>query len=486
MKPKTARRRHQEFLFQHIKDVSAYMINWDMGIGKTKLAIDLFVHKVSTGQVNALLVIAPNGVPDNWAYDEFPKHMPDELVSQLDVLLYESSKAKNKRETARRKEFLNTGDGKVKVLMLCYQAVLTKAAHDLITKFLARFRVMAVLDESQRIKGTGAIPQRIISYGGNATQRFTLTGTPLTNTPFDAYSQVEFISPGLWAKHGLHPRSIFKAYFGQYRKAYTRDDRQLNIPIGYKHLDELKGILKTISHRLTMHSAGVQLPPKEYVKKYFHLTPKQRSVYKEFQENNRVVLPETGDLLLTEYDMVVLIRLQQICCNFVSVEQGEPYQRIDSGSSPRLDLLMQTIDELGDVQQVIWSKYTKDIDDICNYLGNRCVRYDGSVGREDRQRAKHAFRDGKAQFFVGSPGAGGTGLDGLQVAQVTHYYSTSYLWEHRMQSEARTHRIGQKNSHLYIDYLGVNTIESRIIDNLRRKTHTLNVEVLGDEKKEWI
>jgi SNF2 family DNA or RNA helicase len=96
------------------------------------------------------------------------------------------------------------------------------------------------------------------------------------------------------------------------------------------------------------------------------------------------------------------------------------------------------------------------------------VRYDGQVTDDERERAKNEFQKGDARYFVGKPQSGATGLT-LHAAKSVHYYTNSYNYGHRAQSEDRAHRIGLKHPVLYVDYIANRTVDEDIIRNLRKK-----------------
>ena len=65
------------------------------------------------------------------------------------------------------------------------------------------------------------------------------------------------------------------------------------------------------------------------------------------------------------------------------------------------------------------------------------------------------------------------------------YYSSSFDLEHRVQSEDRCHRIGQKNPVLYVDLISTGTIDEKIVAALRSKID-IGATVLGEEARQWL
>jgi SNF2 family DNA or RNA helicase len=73
----------------------------------------------------------------------------------------------------------------------------------------------------------------------------------------------------------------------------------------------------------------------------------------------------------------------------------------------------------------------------------------------------------------------------LTASSTVIYYSNSYNLEHRLQSEDRTHRIGQAKSVVYIDLVCEGTVDEKIVESLRNKKNMASY-VLGDEIYNWI
>lgn len=489
---KTTSQPHQRDIFGVFKDIKAYALFWEQGVGKTKPTIDKFCYLYEQGHVQALFVIAPDGVQRNWANDQLPTHMPDKHFAKAKVFVWNSGKAKQKRVIAQRNELLkhNTAEGSV-VLCMSYNSLRTKLGKAFARRFMLRFKCFVVGDESQRFKTPGAkITETMVTAGKYAEWKTILSGTPVTQGAFDVFSQIQFLDENFWKSRGLHPFSVFKRHFGiwvtaQEFKDETGFDRGYDQLVGYKNQEELKSYLKLIGHRLTKDTAGLKLPPKVYTNRYYDLTPQQRQVYNNLYEDYVTHLPETGDWLEAPDTIVRLTRLQQICCGYVATEAGEPVQMIDK-TNPLLDCYIDAVKDM-EGKAITWAKFTKDIDQVMEALialGRNPVRYDGQVSGDQREKNKIAFQEGDATDLVGKPQSGATGLT-LHAAKVVHYYSNSYNYEHRAQSEDRAHRNGLKHSVLYVDYVADNTIAVDVIKNLVKK-HKFAGELLGDAPKEWI
>ena len=88
------------------------------------------------------------------------------------------------------------------------------------------------------------------------------------------------------------------------------------------------------------------------------------------------------------------------------------------------------------------------------------------------------------RFFVGNAQTAGFGLT-LTAASNVIYYSNNFNLEHRVQSEDRCHRIGQKNPVTYIDLVVPDSVDEHIVKALRNKIN-LAGRSLGEQMREWL
>ena len=119
---------------------------------------------------------------------------------------------------------------------------------------------------------------------------------------------------------------------------------------------------------------------------------------------------------------------------------------------------MDVLDEI-EGKVIIWANYIHDIEHITKaikkkYGDDSIVQYYGAITAEQRQKNIKTFQDptSKVKYFIGNPQTGGYGIT-LTAASNVIYYSNGYDLEKRLQSEDRAHRIGQKKSVTYIDFI---------------------------------
>lgn len=470
---------HQREYLQKHANKEAWGLFWSPGVGKTKPLIDNLSYLYQAGRIDAVLVVAPNGVHRNWVSDEIPAHMPDEVQRDMRHLVWKSVSFKSARFQREMKEILRHQG--LSVVVVAYESTITEGFKKFAKKLFAQRRVFMVLDESHRIKNPKSkVKTTLTAFGKYAHYRRIATGTPLEQ-PFDLYSQVRFLDPNFWKVRGFPTLEDFKHHFGVFVDQRF-GGRSFEKCVSYKNLPELSQWVKEITHRLTKEDAGLNLPPKMYTKRYHSLTPEQLRVYNELRDQYSVEL-QSGDLLEAESAMTRMLRLQQICCNFVSCEAEQPTQRIDPKKNTRMDLCVDEILDSLPHQAIVFSRFIADIDELCRRLGDKCVRYDGQVKDNERARAKLAFQRGDKQFFIASnAGAEGQTLVG---SKTMVFYSNDFQIIKRLQKEDRQHRIGQTDSVLYIDIVAENTVDEYIVETLVRK-HDIVTQVLQDTVREWL
>jgi len=454
-----------------------HAIFWDQGTGKTKLMLDNIVHLARRGEIDAVLILAPNGVHRNWTEDEIPKHIGDGLCSEF----WTSSKAGTQQHARRFEAALKN---KFPIVAMTYEAFMTVRGKKFAKKFLTSREVLMILDESTAIKSPGAKRTKtLVAAGKHAKYRRILTGTPATNGPFDVYSPMRFLDNGFWKAHGFPTFTEFKQHFGIWRKGHNAEQgRDYEYVVGFRNLDQLKEIMAGASSRVTKEEV-LDLPPKLYSKRYFELTAEQKRVYKQLKDEALAFLA-SGELVTAPLAITRLLRFQQVTSNYMpSDEDSDRLIYVDEKKNPRLDCLGALLEEVNN-QAIIWAKFTRDIDLIMELLGKKAVRYDGKTDSDARAAAKAAFQAGEAQYFVGNPAAGAMGLT-LTAARTVIYYNNSFRLIDRLQSEDRAHRIGQEHPVDYVDIMAPGSVDEHIVKALRSKVDVAS-KITGDNLKEWI
>ena len=468
---------HQKKIFNKIKDLPNYALLMEQGTGKTKVIIDNFSYLYYKGVLDGVLVIAPNGVHRNWISDEIPKHMPKDI--EIESLYWNNGKIKTKKFTEKFINIVNYSG--LSVLTANIESMRVKQSIELFKEFCKKRDVMIVVDESARIKNIKAMQTKeIIKLGKFAKYRRILTGTPITNSPFDLYSQFEFLDSDIIDHHSFYS---FKSYFGIFENKVNWGAKKSYQELkSYRNLDELKDTIKPHSFRVTKKEC-LDLPEKIYTKRYFDLTKKQRDQYESLKEE--FILELNNSEISIPMALTRLMKLQQITSNFV-MHEDETIQ-IDE-INPRINLLCDIIEDIPEKEKIIiWCRFHKDIDDIMEKLkelGISYVRYDGTVKNDDRQKNLKKFQMESCRVFVANAATASEGLN-LFIANNVIYYTNNFKLGERQQSEDRAHRIGQDKNVMYYDLIASNTIDQKIIKALTDKMELASM-ITGDSIKEWL
>ena len=454
------------------REVFAYFM--EMGTGKSKVLLDNIAMLYDAGKIDAVLIIAPKGVYKNWYDSEIPIHMVDHI--QRKMVLWQ---AVINQKQQQKLDTLFKSETDLHVLIMNVEAFSTKKGLDFANKFLLSHNALVAVDESTTIKNPGAKrTKNILSISKRSKYRRILTGSPVTKSPLDLYTQCLFLDPFLL------DFSSYYAFRNRYAEMRTANfgGRSIQIVAGYKNLPELAKTLKPFSYRILKDDC-LDLPPKTFMKRVIQLTPEQKKVYAQMKS---MALAEMNGKMITTVNVITqLMRLQQITCGHFKADDGS-MQEIKNN---RITELMDLLEEV-EGKAIIWAHWRHDIATIVKeiekeYPGS-VMTYYGDTTSDDRQKAIKEIQnpESKVRFLVGTPQTGGYGIT-LTGASTMIYYSNGYDLEKRLQSEARIDRIGQEKPMTYIDILAEDTIDEKIVKSLRKKVN-IATEIMGEELKAWI
>ena len=456
------------------KEVFAYFM--EMGTGKSKVLLDNAAILYDKGEINALLLIAPKGVYKNWYDSEIPTHLPDHVDKK--IVLWKTSD-----KSIKQKKLLNTlfeSGSDLRILIMNVESFSSGDGADFAYKFLsAHPKSMIAIDEATTIKTpTSNRTRKIVALRNMCKYRRILTGSPVTKSPLDLYSQCQFLDPWLL---GHESYTTFKARYAETRKIQV-NGRQVEIITGYRHLQELSDKVVSFSKRILKEDC-LDLPEKTYVKHYVELTDEQKRLYKQMKKEAIAFL--NGKMQSTATVMTQFMRLHQITCGHFTADDNT----IQDLPSSRLSELMSILENI-EGKTIIWSHYTHDVRRIIEeikkvYGEDSVVDYFGETDTDARSSNIKKFQnDDKCRFFVGTTHTGGYGIT-LTAGSNMIYFSNGYDLEKRQQSEARIDRIGQTKKMTYIDIMTQDTVDERIVKALRNKVNIANT-IMDEGFKEWI
>ena len=458
------------------KEVYAYFM--EMGTGKSKVLIDNISMLYDKGKINGALIIAPKGVYQNWYNSEIPTHLVDHIDKKM--VLWQAMI--NKTQARKLDTLFKTGE-ELHILIMNVEAFSTKKGVDFAHKFLSCHNALIAIDESTTIKNPGAKrTKNILGLSKYSKYRRILTGSPVTKSPLDLYTQCYFLSP--W----LLDHSSFYTFKNRYAVMRTANfgGRSVQIVVGYRNLGELSEKLKNFSYRVLKDDC-LDLPKKTFMKRIVQLSDEQKKVYSQMKQTALAFL--NGKAATTATVMTQLMRLHQITCGHFTSDDGTTQVLKNNRIEELIDLLHEVHGKV-----VIWAHYRHDIETIVEHIkkefntgvDNCVMTYYGNTSVEDRQKAIKEIQnpDSPVRFLVGTPQTGGYGIT-LTAASTMIYYSNGYDLEKRQQSEARIDRIGQTKPMTYVDIIAEDTVDERIVKALRKKINIAS-QVMGEELKDWI
>jgi SNF2 family DNA or RNA helicase len=455
------------------KEVFAYFM--EMGTGKSKVLLDNVAMLYDKGKIDSVLIVAPKGVYKNWYDSEIPAHLPDHIDEN--VVLWRSLTTKEQK--LQFDSLFKIDYTKLHIFVMNVEALSTKKGLEAARQFLNVKRTLFAVDESTTIKNPGAKrTKNILQLSKLSKYRRILTGSPVTKSPLDLYTQCFFLDPWLLGHMSYYS---FRTRYALMKSMHF-SGRSVNVVVGYQRLDELAETLKPFSYRI-LKDECLDLPPKTYMKRIIQLTLEQKKVYEQMK---KTALAELKGKMITTVNVITqLMRLQQITCGHFKADDGS----IQEIKNNRIEELLDLIEEI-EGKAIIWAHWRHDIAiivrEITKLYPGSVVTYYGDTTVEDRQKAIKEIQDpeSKVRFLVGTPQTAGYGIT-LTGASTMIYYSNGYDLEKRQQSEARIDRIGQKKPMTYIDILAEDTIDEKIVKSLRKKVN-IATEIMGEELKAWI
>lgn len=478
--PRLPRFHHQQRGFDLAAGKPEFAYLWDMGTGKTKATIEDAAFSFARGEIDRVLVIAPNGVHEQWAVavegepSALDQHWPVNLPCRKDAIVTGKKKPDwwgDWKADPDDCKWLTVNIENVQAHKVKENGretwVLDPFAAE-VAAFVAAGPCMVVVDESHKIKSPSARRTHACwKIGKLGYQRRILTGTPIAKGLEDYYAQFRFLDPGII---GCFTFAGFKQQFcimgGFNGKQIT----------GYRSTEEFHSRIADYAMRVEKDDV-LDLPPKLYSVRTCELTPEQRRVFTDLKEELVTVLSD-GTEITTRQVFQRFLRLQQVTQGFLPREDGGFDEFPENKTALLMDLLEAAPDRVA-----IWCRFTRDINKVYDLLGREkeAIRYYGA-NKADRPIDKRRWiNDSSARFFIGNAQAGGTGLDWLMKngpVSTVIYYSNSFSSIDRWQSEDRTYRIGTSGTVNYYDLVTRGTLDRPLRNNLRRKKSVSDMSLL--------
>jgi superfamily II DNA or RNA helicase len=417
----------------------------DMGLGKTLQTIaHLSMEKASGRMSEPSLVLMPTSLIGNWQR-ELKKFAP-----HLKIVTLHGSK-----RDARRREIPEAD-----VVLTTYPLLLRDLEH-----FRDREFHLLILDEAQAIKNPRSQINKAVS-ALSARHRLCLSGTPVENNLEELWSLFEFLMPGF-----LGSAERFRTAF---RTPIERDGNA-------QKLEALRvAVAPFILRRMKEHVAR-DLPPKTELVRPVELAGDQRELYESIRASAhsevRTAIRKKGIPGSAIAILDALMKLRQVCCDPRLVTVPSARSVLTSAKFTLFFELLTTQLEQGR-RVLVFSQFTRMLALLSQGLKERNIRQVELTGSTvDRQKVVDEFEAGKADVFLISLKAGGTGLNLTSADTVIHY---DPWWNAAAQSQAtdRAYRIGQTKPVFVYNLIVAGSVEERML-RLQQKKQQLAATLLG-------
>ena len=518
MKFKTTPYDHQLEQFNRHKDDVFFALFDEMGTGKSKISIDIASYKYEKGDIDAVLIIAPNHVHSQWTQEQYPTHCSVPYKS----FTWNSSKKGTNAYNNMMEDFLTPKWPKLKVFAVNVEAFQSDGVIPFVATYMKNNTVFTIIDEATRIKTPTAKRSKTIHRLEKYGQRCILTGTPVTKSPFGLWSMFEFLKHNYFginffifqARHGVMMQGINERTGGRYKTlidektwsiivSQLKKQEELRGDAGlmesdfedvaggmsiseknvrfiwkqkefkkFKRLDELKEAIDPVTSYATKKDC-LDLPEKVYETVYLEMSKEHRKVYNTLK--SKLLVEYEGKDLTVVNKVALTTRLMQIAGGYFpyieeeEMELGNNIISIEKKAGMligkknyKVARIKEELDE-NTMPVIIWAKFVMELEAIYAELKKdyKCALYYGRTNTLERGYIIEDFKAGKYDIFIGNPAVAGFGLN-LQNATTQLYYSNGFNVEERLQAEDRSHRIGVKDTCVYKDFVYRNSIDEKI------------------------
>lgn len=295
-----------------------------------------------------------------------------------------------------------------------------------------------ILDESQRIKTPTAKRTKAALALSTGHTTYILSGTPITRSMLDLYSQYKTIDPWIWDNQSFSRFKQKYAIMGGYGGYQV---------VGYRNVQDLETRIQPYTFALRKEDA-LSLPPQTDQVLPILSEPEFWKDYRKLA-NGGLWKGKPVDNPLTR-----ALRLQQLVGSEKVKYTVEVVRDLIEAGEPTV-VFYRFLDEGMRLSDTLYN--TVPIHEI-----------NGMVEAEQRTRAVEAFQNGAPSALLAQIDSGAVAIT-LTASSNVVYHSMSWNYESAVQSRDRVHRIGQTKpvTYRYVQLVGPAGQES--IDSLIHK-----------------
>ena len=425
----------------------------EMGLGKTLQAIGTAQLLYREGFISSVLIVCPTSLKYQWKREI-------KTFIGADALVIEGS------QPVRQK--LYNGPEVYKIVSYNSLNNDIKAAGSLSAD-------MVIMDEVQRLKNWDTQIARS-ARRVKSDYSLILSGTPLENKLEELYSIVQLVD-----QFCLGPYYAFRQEHIQ-----TTESGKV---IGYKGLNEVGAMVKSILLRRRKADVSIQLPERMDKNLFVPMTKEQRALHDEYKDMvARIVFKWQKTHFLSETDrrrLLTGLSMMRMACDstFILDQKSRHDTKVDEVLN-----IIQDIFSAGDEKVVIfsgWERMTRLIAGELDMLGISYSNLNGSVPSAKRKDLIDRFTDDPSVRVFLSTDAGATGLN-LQSA--SYVINLDLPWNPAVleQRIGRIYRMGQKRNIQVINLVSIGTIEEQMLAKLKFKTDLFDGVLNGGEDEVFL
>lgn len=456
---------HQKQVIESFQAKGYHGLWHDTGTGKTRSVVECMKTLANKSGV----IFCPNSVQETWV-DNFKKYYPT-FADHFNLTVLQGTGAKKAQTVLSA-----TNQTLPTIFILNYEALDNEALQKALLKYKPN---LVVCDEVHRIKNHKSNRAKFIVNKLLSPMRLALTGTLESNKYQDIYMPFRFLK-----------REIFPDNFGAWERKHfynANADKPWMAwgdwkarPDSLSYFERIKLELGTVVKK----DRTLNLPP--YLKQvhYVDLHENIARHYREMERDFVTWFEDEGvrDAVSAKIALTRSLRLAQITCGIL---QGDELSQ--AVHQEKAVVLMNLLDELCPRSKVVvWANFIPAIEHIRKIaytLGHEernIATIVGGQSQVERERERKRFmNESQCCIMIANQAAGGTGMDGLQVANYAIYYSKDFNYVNDAQSEGRTYRGGseQHKSVTRIDILTRGTIDEVIHEALEMKSHLQDFDI---------
>jgi len=288
----------------------------DLGLGKTRTAIEILKKLKESDPGLKMLVIAP--------------------LSLLEAAWHEDVKRFSEFNFYNLRDDKIDHPGMADILAINYEWILSEKNIKGLRLILSqKVNVICVLDESSRIKNSSAkTTKTLLKLAPLFKHRIVMTGTPAPNSEMEYWPQMQFISPGILGSS----MTTFRSYFFHLQHRFNKktmpissvnwqDARKTFAQFDYAITDakrnELMKIISPICHTAKKKDC-LDLPEQIDENRIVEMDPEQAKQYKKMEKE--LVIQIQNEYISAPVALTKLMKLRQITSGFCYNAMGEAFE----------------------------------------------------------------------------------------------------------------------------------------------------------------